>query len=131
MADSHYAVLGAEIPNNESRSGEVDLGEHNLVALWMPAGWAGTAITFQSKDHRQPEAGDVSVDDLETWKDVYDDAGTEVSITVAANRVVVIGTVTKAAIGALRYLRVRSGTAAAPVNQSPTRVVKLIVKRSG
>jgi hypothetical protein len=119
-------VIGVQIPANQALSGEIDLGSNNLVAIEMPEAWAGTAITFQSK--AAPQRNTTSGQTPEDWDDVYDDAGTEVSVTVAANRVVVIGTVTKAAIGALRFIRLRSGTAASPVNQNPTREIKLIVK---
>lgn len=122
------SVIGTEIPNNESRSGEVDLGNHTLAAIEIPATWAGTAITFQSKSTSRPALGDNSNDDLETWKDVYDSGGTELSVTVAANRIVVPTAAVAAALAPLRYIRVRSGTAAAPVNQSPSKPIKLIVK---
>lgn len=124
------SVLGAQIPANESLSGEIDLGSFDLLALEMPEVWAGTTITFQSK--AIPASATTSRVGITTedWDNVYDDTGTEVSITVAANRVVVIGTVTKAAIGALRYIRIRSGTSAAPVNQNPTMEIRLIVKES-
>jgi len=121
-----YAVIGTQIPPNEALSGCVDIGGFNLVALEMPEGWAGTAITFQAKANRVPDEQATPED----WDNVYDDTGTEVSITVASNRVVVIGTVTKSAIGALRYIRIRSGTSTTPVNQNPAREIKLICKRS-
>lgn len=117
------SVLGTTIPANEALSGVVDLGEKRLIALEMPESWSGTTITFQSKANASDESHPV-----EDWDDVYDDAGNEVSVTVAQNRIVVIGTVTKSAIGALRYLRIRSGTTSAPVNQNPARSIKIIAK---
>lgn len=119
-------VLGVQVPNNQAVTGMIDLGSHGLLAIEMPESWAGTAITFQAKAERSV----TSAESTEDWDDVYDDTGTEVSITVAANRVVVIGTVTKAAIGALRFIRIRSGTAASPVNQSPAKDFRLIVKEA-
>lgn len=124
------SVLGAQIPANQALSGEIDLGSFNLVALEMPEGWGGSTITFQSKAIPNSATSQSSGAVSEDWDDVYDDTGTEVSITVASNRVVVIGTVTKAAIGACRYIRIRSGTSAAPFNQNPTREIRLIVKES-
>jgi hypothetical protein len=124
------AALGTEIPNNESLSGMIDLGTHQLVAIEMPATWAGTAITFQAKSKLQ-EDEDVAQGEPnpEVWKDVYNDAGTEVSITVGANQIVGIATaVLKDAIGPLRYIRLRSGTSGSPVQQSPSKQIKLIVK---
>lgn len=122
-----YKVLGTQIPANQALSGVLEIGGHDLVAIEMPEAWAGGAvITFQSKANlTENQINGSNVEDLDN---VYDDTGTEVSITVAANRIVVIGTATKAAIGALRYLRIRSGTSASPVNQNPARDIKLIVK---
>lgn len=123
-----YGVIGVQIPANQALSGEVDLGGANLLAIEMPEGWSGTIITFQAKAVRHSPA---SVgQEAEDWDDVYDDTGTEVSVTVGANRIVVIGTVTKAAIAALRFIRVRSGTAAAPFGQNPTREIRLITKKA-
>ncbi len=124
-----YAVIGTQIPPNEAYTGIVDLGGHNLVAIEMPEAWAGTTITFQSKaEMKEWDTAAVGLPNPEDLDNVYDDAGTEVAITVAANRIVVIGTVTKAAIGALRYLRIRSGTSGTPVNQNPAMNIRLIVK---
>ncbi len=117
------SVLGVQIPANQALSGAFDLGEKKMVALEMPEAWSGSTITFQAKANTRDESHPV-----EDWDDVYDDTGTEVSVTVGANRVVVIGTVTKSAIGALRHLRIRSGTSASPFNQNPTREIKIIVK---
>ncbi len=121
-----YAVIGTQIPANQSLSGMVDLGGFNLVALEMPEAWTGTAITFQAKAERSA----TSAESTEDWDNVYDDAGTEVSVTVASNRIVVIGTVTKAAIGALRFIRIRAGSAAAPNDQNPAKEIRLILKKS-
>lgn len=115
--------IGVQIPANQAISGEVDLGANDLCAFEMPEGWAGTALTFQAKAQRS----DSSAPGAEDWDDVYDDTGTEVSVTVAANRLVVVGTVTKA-LGNLRFIRIRSGTAAAPVNQNPSRLIRIITK---
>lgn len=126
---AHFAVLGSEIPNNQSLTGEFDLAEHDLFAFAIPSTFTGSTLTFQSKTHHQPEAGDLSVDDAEAWRNVHDTSGTEVSITVAANRIVVPTAAIKEALAPLRYLRIRCGTSAAPVNQSPTQALKIIAKR--
>lgn len=119
-------ALGTTIDNNGYFSGMIDLADSTLVAIEMPATWTGTQITFQAKTSRG--AGN-DIEDIETWKDVYNDAGTEVTITVAANRIVGIATaVLKDALGPLRYIRLRAGTAAAPQGQSPSKQLKLITK---
>lgn len=125
---SGQTVIGVQIPENQALTGEIDLGEYRLAAIEMPEAFNGATLTFQSKANRYHDPNSGADEALEDWDDVYDDTGTEVSVTVGSNRVVVIGTATKAAIGALRYLRIRSGTAAAPVNQNPTRELKIIAK---
>ena len=124
------AVIGVQIPANQSLSGEIDLGTHRLIAIEIPTTFSGSTLTFQSKSNRSEDDNPNAEVAQEFWKNVVDDTGTEVSVTVAANQIVVIGTVTKAALGALRYLRIRSGTSAAPFNQNPTREIKLIVKEA-
>lgn len=124
---SKISIIGAEIPNNQALTGEIDLGSFLFFAIELPTTWAGTTITFQSKSSRQPNPGEVEPDDQETWRNVYDDTGTEVSLTVAANRIVSASTAALK-LAPLRYIRIRSGTSAAPVNQSPSKPIKLIVK---
>lgn len=119
--------MGAEIPPNQALTGEIDLGSNKLFAIEFPSTWAGTSITFQAKTQGQPAAGDTSPDDLETWKNVYDDAGTEVTVTCAANRIVGLDA-TALELSSLRWIRIRSGTSASPVNQNPAKPLKLIVK---
>lgn len=125
-----YTVLGTTIPANMSLSGEVDLGGMSLVGIEVPASWAGTAITFQSKSNKTEDLDASGNNNSPVWKNVYDDAGTEVSVVVGQNQIHVVGTVTKAAIGALRFLRLRSGSAASPVNQNPGKDIRLICKES-
>lgn len=118
---AEIGVIGVQIPANQALSGEIDLGAFNLVAIEMPEGWAGSTITFQSKANRQEQGSGVPVED---WDDVYDSAGNELQVTVAANRVVV----DIPELASLRFIRIRSGTSAAPFNQNPTREIKLICK---
>lgn len=124
---SDIKVIGVEIPNNQSISGSVDLGNLQICAIEMPTTWAGTKISFLSKSHR--EKGDNTQDNIEDWNDVYNDAGTEVSLTVAGNRIVGISAqVMMDALRGLRYIRIRSGVTGTPVNQSPAKVIRLICK---
>ena len=119
-------VIGVVIPNNEAYTGEIDFGENvNFFAIEIPDSFSGDTISFQSKALRAEQLDSPAEED---WNDVYDDAGTEVTVTVAGDRMVVIGTATKAAMRSLRYIRIRSGTAAAPVNQSPEREIKRVTK---
>lgn len=63
------------IPASDTTSDELPLENGYVpVALSMPDAFTGTALTVQAKDKEG------------NWQDVYDDAGTQLSITVAANR---------------------------------------------
>lgn len=117
-------VIGVQIPANESLSGAVDLGNRTLVAIEMPEVWAGTQITFQSKAKFRFDPNPDFDEILEDWDNVYDSAGNELVAVVAANRIVT----DIPELAPLRYIRIRSGTSATPVNQNPTKEILLIVK---
>lgn len=102
------------IASGASVSDAVDTGGYALLALETPAAWTAAALTFQH-----------SRDGSTSWTDLYDDQGTEVSIPSAAlsttaSRTIVDNTILNR-LAPLRYLRVRSGTAAIPVAQAAQR----------
>lgn len=82
-----------------------------LVGIQMPATWAAANITFQASAN-----GD-------TFYDVYDSAGTEVSVTAVQARYIVLDPTARGFF----HLKVRSGTAATPVNQTTARTLVLLV----
>lgn len=98
-------------------SGVVDLEDYQLAAIQVPSGWVTANISFQAAT-----ASDG------TYQDVYNDAGNEVVVTAAASRCIGISTAA-AAIAPLRYIKIRSGVTATPVNQTATRTLTLILKR--
>ena len=106
----------ATIANGESLSGAVDLEGYTLTGIYMPGTWAAAAITLQSDS---PVAAE------NTFLNVYDDAGTEKSITTAASRFVLLD---PSEFVGIRRLKVRSGTSASPVNQSGGTDVLLIAR---
>lgn len=107
-------------PNISSVTGEIDLESFTLMAIEMPATWTGTTLTFQSK-------GEKVEGNPDGWKDVYDDEGSEVTVTVAQNRIIGINAAALK-LGALRYIRIRSGTAASPTQQNALKTLRLILK---
>lgn len=117
-------VISTQIPANTAISGGIDIGDAEYIAIMIPDNATMTTATFQAKANRI----DDEQSSPEDWNNVYDDTGTEVSVTVAANRVVVLGTETKAALCACRYIRVRSGTSASPVNINPGLDIRFILK---
>ncbi|QOZ76723.1 hypothetical protein XH83_15440 [Bradyrhizobium sp. CCBAU 53351] len=99
----------ATIANGQSLSAPIDLANHALASIEFPSAWTAAVITFQ-----------VSSDGV-TYRDLWDENG-EVSFQAAANRAIRL-----ASWGwfAIRYLKIRSGTSAAPVAQAADRVVNL------
>ena len=119
-------VISTNIPDNEAYSGMVDLGNNSLVAIELPETFNTTTITFQSKAKLTEDDGTHPA-----WEDcdnVYDDTGTELSATVAAGRIVGFKADKASVLAPLRYLRIRSGTSASPVNINPGGVIRFLVK---
>lgn len=89
----------------------------DIVGVEMPAAWDAAPLTFQASG------------DNTTFKDVFDDSGTELSIAAAASRYVSLVTAIKQLRG-VRFLKVRSGPTGAPVNQTAARQLWLITTKS-
>jgi hypothetical protein len=98
-------------------SAAVDLTGLQILQLQMPATWVAANLTFQTSD---TETG--------TFQDLYDDAGTEVTVTVSAQARNIAIDVNALKLAGLTWVKFRSGTAATPVNQTADRVIKVIGK---
>jgi len=99
-------------------SGAANLGDKVLSAILMPAAWTAACLTFQASD-----------DEGVTWHGVWDDGGNEVSIASAA---VVAGqriSVDPSSFAGLDFLKIRSGTTAAPVNQAAAATLTLVARK--
>ena len=105
-------LLPFTIVSGQSLSAALDLGYQRAVRVGIPAVWTAANLTFQ-----------VSTDG-NTFKDLYDATGAEYTVTVAANRAVILPLTDFAGI---RFLKVRSGTAGAPVAQAATAALDLII----
>lgn len=95
-------------------SAAVDLSAVAVVGIVMPAAWDAANLTFAGSE---TQAG--------TYTNVYDDAGTEYPVTAAASRRILVP---PADLLGGCWLKVRSGTAAVPVNQAAERVLTLLVR---
>lgn len=104
----------ASILNGQSLSGAISLGGVRLFGLVMPAAWTAAVVTFQA-----------SFDNGATWVSMYDASGNELSVTVGASRYVALDPVYFAAVP---MIRLRSGTAAAPVNQGQDSPISLVLR---
>jgi hypothetical protein len=90
-------LITATIASGQTVGSAVDLGTKRLFAIVTPAALTSTAMTFQASH------------DGTTYNAVYDDAGTQLSYTVAASRYIAITSPAKW-IG-VRYLKLVGGSA--------------------
>ncbi len=100
------STVTATIANGASVSGVIDLGKAVLVGLQMPAAWTAANLTLLG-----------SLDGV-NYCDVKDRLGIEYQITATSSLVVPIAA---SELPLLRYLKLRSGTSAVPVNQGAAR----------
>jgi hypothetical protein len=117
VGDYHDAIAVPIPAGATGLSGEIEIRRFSLFAVYVPADWiTATAITFQAAN---TSGG--------TFFNVYDDAGNEVSVTVAASRAVSLDSVALK-LAPFRYIKIRSGTAASAVNQTNSPTLALIAK---
>lgn len=115
--DSIFDTKTATIALGASESDVIDLEGYQLAEFHMPTAWDAAAITFLTAP---------TVDG--TYQPLYDDSGVEVSIVVAAAKNTAIVSAALALAGA-RFIKLRSGTLAAPVVQTAARTITLSLKR--
>lgn len=122
-----YGADRTEVPvqilAGASQSAEVVVNAGRIVGIAMPAGWDAASITFLAKT-RQP----AGLPAAPVYGKVQDAGGTEVTITTPAADTYVAIPDTAALLG-LGRVKVRSGTAGAPVNQTAQRDFFLIVEQ--
>lgn len=110
---SQITNVSVTIANGAALSGAVKLGGATLLGIEMPAAWTAAGLTFQH-----------SIDGTNFF-DMYDSAGSEVTLVVVAAHYVFLP---PANWSGIIYLKVRSGTGGTPVNQGAERVLKLVCK---
>lgn len=99
--------VGFTFPANSALSDYIDLREsYRIAGFIMDAAWTAAVMTVRG-----------SIDGVNFF-DVYNSDGSEYSLTVAANHLVKISVID---LMMLRYIQFRSGTGAAPVNQTALR----------
>lgn len=84
-----------------------------LVGIIMPAVWSAASLTFQASN------------DNSTFADLYNAAGAEITVTASTSRWIALD---PADFVGIAYLKVRSGTAGAAVNQGGDRVITLVFR---
>lgn len=105
-----YQTRDVTIANAASLSDAAPLGGALLAGIVMPGSWTAASLTFQ-----------VSHDGT-TYRNVYDDTGTEYTVTVSTDRFIRID---PSYFSGAQLVKVRSGTAGASVNQGGARVITL------
>lgn len=111
MPFGEAALVPVTIAVGTSLSGGGHIGSATLVGLDVPA-ITSAALTFQ-----------VSIDGT-TYREALDSGGTAVSIgATTGNRFFQA----PAALAGAPYIKVRSGTSGAPVNQTPAVTITLVV----
>jgi hypothetical protein len=110
---AHAPILQATIANGTSLSGGVEIGAGTLVGLDLPV-LTSAALSLQA-----------SADGV-TWREGFNaDGTTATSVGVSTGDRFVAA---PAALAGVAWLKVRSGTSGAPVNQGADRVISLIVQ---
>lgn len=104
------------IASGASVSDALDMGAHSLLGVILPAAWTDAALTIE-----------VSTDNA-TWIGLaYDDTGSQCNVIASP---AVSSAYALSALGLMpyRYIRLRSGTTATPVNQGAGRVITVITR---
>lgn len=107
-----WTTVTATIANGASLSGSVDCLGLVPVAVLMPGTWTAANMTFQGSY------------DNSAFGNLYDSGG-EISLAVAAD---VLQSLTPSSFAGCRYLKLRSGTAGAAVNQGGDRTLTVILR---
>lgn len=108
------------IAAGESISTAVDKSHHSHIAIFLPADWTTAAITF---------LGCETING--TYKQIVSatDIGEVAIPAVVASKVIVLDTEFLEALIAIPFLKIRSGTLLAPVNQVAEAEIKIILRR--
>ena len=109
--------LPVTIANGASLSNGALLGDHVLVGIQMSAAWTAASLTFQ-----------ISYDDGATWHNLYDDSGTEVTLSPVSPAGLYLA-LSPDPFGGIVLIKVRSGTSGTPVNQAAARSLILITRK--
>jgi hypothetical protein len=112
-------TLSVTIASGQSLSGAAGIGDYAVVGVIMPVAWDAANLTFQGA---QESSG--------TFGNLYDEAGSELTVTAAAGRSIVMTGTKKDVLGGFPWIKVRSGTSGAPVNQTANRTIILLLKKN-
>ena len=108
----NFKTINVTILSGQSLSDSEWVEGMIVFGFKMPDAWTAADLTAQASD------------DGITWMDIYDTADAEWSAKVAASRFCLCRT-DKPWLGGMKHMRLRSGTAAAPISQDADRIIAL------
>lgn len=118
------ATVTAVIASGQSQSQELDVSGMDVLGFIVPTGWTAAGVSFLAAT-REDAPGNA-----DTFVPIYDDAGTELLIASAAapagRYVALRPDIAPLTRGPWR-IKLRSGTAATPVNQAAERRVTVVL----
>jgi hypothetical protein len=114
---TNFTLFTAVIVSGESLSAVVDLAGLTLAGIEMPATWTAASLTFQ-----------VAASAALAAANLYDELGSEYTATAAQGHFIAIN---PADFAGIKWLRVRSGSSASPVNQAGERSIILVARSIG
>lgn len=113
--ENGYGIVTATIANGASLSGALPSQGRRLLAIEMPTAWTAAGIFIQGG---MREAG--------PFYPISDQAGVEIAVTAAASKMLAISGMVR-----LPWIKIGSGTSAAPVNQGAARSITLLFSALG
>lgn len=100
-----------DIANGASLSDALNLVGHTMVGIVMPSSWTAASLTFQA-----------SIDGT-NYFNLFDDGGNEQTVTAAASEHLFLSPLEWIGIN---WIKVRSGTSGAAVNQGGARTIQIV-----
>ena len=107
----------ATITSGTALSAQVDIGPKSLVGIVVPSTWTTAGISFQA-----------SVDGGQTWGELEDQTATAIGVSSITGGTQVFVAFDPTKLRGVWSLKVRSGTAAVPVNQTGTVALTLVLR---
>lgn len=111
------SVRSATIASGGSQSGEITVNDGRVTGIQMPADWDAANLTALGSN---AEGG--------TFYPIYDSDGNELTISAADDRYLSLSAAEQELLSAPKVIKLRSGTAGAPVNQTADRALSVILK---
>ena len=114
-------TVNVTIPNAASESGEVNVGQHRIVGIQMPAAWTAAGLFLKALVRSS------GVPPTHVFSTVQDNAGADLVLAagpVADDYIALPDTVPLRGLG---RIKVGSGTGALPVAQGAERILTLIL----